>query len=103
VVAEVNEREAGISRDMLVKILHAENVIARRYFYPGCHKMEPYRSYFPHAGLLLPETEGLCERVLILPTGTAVSAAMVEQICQIIRLAHREADLCKIASQAVSH
>jgi hypothetical protein len=28
---------------------------------------------------------------------------MVEQICQIIRLAHREADLCKIASQAVSH
>jgi len=87
VVAEVDEAEAGISRDLLVQILHAENVIARRYFYPDCHRMEPYRSYFPHAGLLLPETEGLCERVLILPTGTAVSTEMVEQICQIIRLA----------------
>ncbi len=41
----------------LVRVLHAENVLARRYFYPGCHEMEPYRSYFPHAGLVLPETE----------------------------------------------
>jgi len=87
VVVEVDEAEAGISRDLLVKILHAENVIARRYFYPGCHRMEPYRSYFPHARLLLSETEALTERVLILPTGTAVSAEMVEQICQIIRVA----------------
>ena len=40
-----------------MKILHAENVIARRYFYPGCHRMEPYKSLFPNAGLVLPETE----------------------------------------------
>ena len=44
----------GISRDELVQILQAENVLARRYFYPGCHRMEPYRSYYPHARLLLP-------------------------------------------------
>ena len=87
VVVEVNEAEAGISRDLLVAILHAENVIARRYFYPGCHRMEPYRSYFPHAGLLLPKTEALCDQVLILPTGTAVSVEMVDQICAIIKLA----------------
>ena len=37
--------------------------------------MEPYRSYFPHAGLVLPETEKMVKRVLSLPTGTAVSAA----------------------------
>lgn len=85
VVLEVIESETGISRNNLLKILHAENVIARRYFYPGCHRMEPYRSYFPHAGLLLPETEKLVERVLILPTGTAVGEAEVKNVCHIIR------------------
>ncbi|ANV85496.1 dTDP-4-dehydro-6-deoxyglucose aminotransferase [Picosynechococcus sp. PCC 7003] len=87
VVVEVDETNAGISRDLLVEVLHAENVIARRYFYPGCHQMEPYRSYFPHAGLLLPETEKLTSKVLILPTGTAISEEIIIQICKIIRLA----------------
>jgi len=87
VVVEIDEVQAGVSRDLLVDILHAENVIARRYFYPGCHRMEPYRSYFPHAGLLLPETERLAQRVLILPTGTAISEEDVREICKIIRLA----------------
>jgi dTDP-4-amino-4,6-dideoxygalactose transaminase len=68
-----------------VKILHAENVLARRYFYPGCHQMEPYRSNFPNAGLLLPETEKLIKRVISLPNGTAVSPEDIHIICQIIR------------------
>lgn len=85
-VLEIDEEKTGISRDALMEILHAENVVARRYFFPGCHRMEPYRSYFPHAGLLLPETERLCERVLVLPTGTAVSRADIVTICEIIRL-----------------
>jgi dTDP-4-amino-4,6-dideoxygalactose transaminase len=48
--------------------------------------MEPYRSYFPHAGLLLPETERLAQRVLILPTGTAISEDDISKICQIIQI-----------------
>lgn len=87
VVVEVDEAAAGLSRDRLVELLHAERVRARRYFYPACHKMEPYRSYFPHAGLLLPETERLTQRVMTLPTGTAVTAADVTQICELIRFA----------------
>jgi len=87
IIVEVDEAEAGISRDMLVKVLHAENVLARRYFYPGCHQMEPYRSYYPHARLLLPETEKLTQRVMSLPTGTAVDETAVAMICQIIRTA----------------
>jgi dTDP-4-amino-4,6-dideoxygalactose transaminase len=86
VILEIDERVAQVSRDQLVEILQAENVLARRYFFPGCHRMEPYRSYFPHAGLLLPETERLARRVLSLPTGTAVGAAEISKICQIIRL-----------------
>lgn len=87
VILEIDEAQAGISRDQLVKILHAENVLARRYFYPGCHQMEPYRSYYPHAGLLLPETEKLTQRVMSLPTGTAVDEAAVKTICDILELA----------------
>jgi len=68
-------------------VLHAENVVARRYFYPGCHRMEPYRSYFPHADLLLPETEKLCQRVLVLPTGTAVGEAEIGTVCSILATA----------------
>ena len=75
---------AAISRDDLVSVLHAENVRARRYFYPGVHRMEPYRSYFPHAGLLLPVTERLAQQVLVLPTGTAVSPQDIDRIAQLV-------------------
>lgn len=87
IVVEINREQAGISRDELVQVLHAENVRARRYFYPGSHQMEPYRSYFPHAGMLLPVTERLAQQVMVLPTGTAVSMEDIGVICQIIRLA----------------
>ena len=86
VVLEIDQTETGVTRDQLMQVLHAENVLARRYFYPGCHRMEPYRSYFPHAGLLLPETERLTERVLSLPTGTAISSEEISKICGIIRM-----------------
>ena len=85
VVSEVEERLTGIGRDRLVEVLWAENVMARRYFYPGCHAMEPYRSFFPHARLLLPETERLAARLMTLPTGTAVDEATVDRVCELVR------------------
>ncbi|MCM3903808.1 MAG: aminotransferase class I/II-fold pyridoxal phosphate-dependent enzyme [Pyrinomonadaceae bacterium] len=87
VVIEIDESKIGITRDQLMEVLQAENVLVRRYFYPGCHRMEPYRSSFPHAGLMLPETEKLTTRVLCLPTGTSVSEDQISDICQIIRFA----------------
>ena len=85
IILEIDEAVTQVSRDELVEILHAENVLSRRYFYPGCHRMEPYRSHFPHAGLLLPETEKLVKRVLSLPTGTAVGTDEIGEVCQIVR------------------
>ncbi|MCQ3931017.1 MAG: dTDP-4-dehydro-6-deoxyglucose aminotransferase [Chloroflexi bacterium] len=85
IIIEVDEILAGISRDILVKILHTENILARRYFYPGCHQMEPYRSYYPHSGWLLPETEKLILRVMSLPTGTAVQGIDIEQVCGLLQ------------------
>lgn len=87
IVVEVDEQAAGLSRDEFVAVLWAENVRARRYFWPGCHKMQPYRSLYPHAGMLLPNTERVASRVMVLPTGTAVEPADVEKICGILRLA----------------
>ncbi len=86
IVLEIDETVTQVNRDQLIEVLHAENILARRYFYPGCHQMEPYRSYFPHAGLLLPNTERLVTRVITLPTGTAVGEHEISKICQILRL-----------------
>lgn len=86
VVATVGD-DSSLSRDELMEVLHAENVIARRYFFPGVHRMEPYKSYFPHAHLLLPHTEQVCRQVLVLPTGTSVSEEDIARICEVIRVA----------------
>lgn len=86
VIIKIDETVTHVSRDQFVSILFAENVLARRYFYPGCHRMEPYRSYFPHAGLLLPETEKLAKQVLALPTGTAVGENEIDKICEVLQL-----------------
>jgi dTDP-4-amino-4,6-dideoxygalactose transaminase len=58
--------------------------LARKYFWPGCHKMKPYRDLFPHAGLLLPNTLAVASRVIVLPTGPSLSEADIETICRII-------------------
>ena len=86
IVLLVDHNQTGITRDQIVQVLHSENVIARRYFYPGCHRMEPYRSYYPHSGLLLPITEQVVEQVLVLPTGLSVSQDDIREICSIIKL-----------------
>jgi dTDP-4-amino-4,6-dideoxygalactose transaminase len=86
VVIEVDENTTHVSRDQLVEILWAENVLARRYFYPGCHRMEPYRSQFPDAAMALPETERLTKRVLVMPTGTAVSSDDITRLCGIVAM-----------------
>lgn len=87
IVLEIDPAGAGLGRDELVAVLVAENINARRYFWPGCHRMEPYASYYPNTGLLLPETEDVAAKLLSLPTGTAVDAEMIERICAILRTA----------------
>jgi len=93
IVVEVDETAAFLNRDELVAVLQAENVLARKYFWPGCHRMEPYKSFYPNAHLLLPHTEKTGARVMVLPTGQSVDCPAIGKICQIIRNAlklHRE-------------
>ena len=91
VVLEIDATRAGLNRDELVKVLEAENVLARRYFYPGAHRMEPYRSLQPYAHLLLPQTEALCQRVLLMPTGTAIGEKEIARMTEVITMATKHA------------
>lgn len=82
IVVEV-ERGCAVTRDELIDALHAENVLARRYFWPGCHQMKPYRDLFPHAGQMLKNTETLAAKIIVLPNGAWLSEAGINSICDV--------------------
>jgi len=84
IVVRVNREAAGISRDELLGILNAENILARRYFYPGCHQLEPYRSLPEYSELSLPVSDRLNSELLQLPTGSAVRPRDIKKICGLI-------------------
>ncbi|MGB3460618.1 DegT/DnrJ/EryC1/StrS family aminotransferase [Rhodanobacter lindaniclasticus] len=90
VVVEVDET-CPISRDAIIAALHAENILARKYFWPGCHMMKPYRDLFPHTGLLLPHSEAVASRVIVLPNGGAINEAMISTLRDILAVSTHEA------------
>ncbi len=102
VVVEVDAQRAGLTRDELVATLEAENVLARRYFYPGSHRMQPYRSLQPQAYRVLPHTEALCQSVLTLPTGTAMTSEAIERICERIGTALDQAEAVRARLQQMA-
>lgn len=92
IVLELHE-EYPVRRDEVVRVLHAENVLARKYFWPGCHNMEPYRSYYPNAGLVLPNTKRVADRVIVLPNGSAVDEERVDAIVAVLGVLARDGKL----------
>jgi len=84
IVLEIDSLSFGATRDQVCALLHESDIRARRYFYPGCHRMEPYRSINQHCSRELPNTEKLCDSVLVLPTGSTVNEADIEVVCDLI-------------------
>ncbi|MBC7957639.1 MAG: DegT/DnrJ/EryC1/StrS family aminotransferase, partial [Cytophagales bacterium] len=84
VVVEYTPAADQPARDDLVMALQAENVMARRYFWPGCHRMEPYRTMNAGVDMNLARTEALAEKLLILPTGSGVGVVEIEVICELL-------------------
>lgn len=84
VVMEVGE-DFPASRDEIIAALHAENILARKYFWPGCHGMKPYRDLYPHARLVLPNTERVAGRVIVLPSGTTLEPRHIRVITDLLR------------------
>lgn len=87
----------ALNRDELVQVLRAENVLARRYFNPPCHRAEPYRNLPENIALHLPGVDNVCSTIMCLPTGTAVSLEDVNRICAIIAQAGAAADAIRQA------
>lgn len=85
VVGIINPQQLGLTRDQLLEVLWAENVRVRRYFYPGCHRMEPYKSGCDDPSARLPVTRDLCEKVLVFPTGMTVNGETISRIVEIVR------------------
>jgi dTDP-4-amino-4,6-dideoxygalactose transaminase len=89
VIVDIDPARCPLNRDELLRVLHADGILARRYFYPGCHRMEPYRTMTPDCSL--PQTEAVSARVLALPTGTAVDHHAIELVASVVRAALRAA------------
>jgi len=86
VIAELDPQFPMGTRDTLYCALRAEGVLARRYFYPGCHRMPPYGNLTQPEVPTLPHTDALCQRVLCFPNGSAVNAEAIDCICTLTRL-----------------
>lgn len=91
VVFEIDEDIFGLSRDQLVHVLAAENILARRYFTPGMHRSPPYATDFPQYLNALPVTDALCKKVMQLPSGEAISLEVIQKICELIRFIQQHA------------
>lgn len=75
--------EAPLDRDRLVSLLRAQNVYVRRYFRPGCHHSEPYRSR-PGGPPVLPVTDRLSRSLLQLPSGLQLTPEEAHRIGRFI-------------------
>lgn len=82
IVAEASDLE---HRDRIVNALQALGIIARKYFWPGIHNMEPYHTDQMSAGKSLPNTQSVAERVFVLPTGQSVDEPTIRDVCKLIR------------------
>ena len=80
------ERDFPASRDEVIAALQAENILARKYFWPGCHRMQPYRDIYPQASLHLGATEEVAARVVVLPTGATLPEAAVPTVGAVLSI-----------------
>lgn len=83
-IVTVDPATCPYTRDELVTILHAENVIARRYFHPGCHRSSPYDTMPGVVRRPLPVSEKLAETLFALPTGQGVEPHEIAAIGEIL-------------------
>lgn len=89
VVCRIDEQAFGLSRDDLIEVLQAENILARRYFYPGLHQSKPYVEKFKEMSDSLTNTDILNASCIQLPLGAKVDSEKIEVICSIISCAQK--------------
>ena len=96
VVLEIDNQAFGLTRDQLIRLLEAENILRPRYFVSGIHRCKPYKECYPHVVDALPITDMLCERVMQLSSGQAVSLQDARAICELITFIYDNADPLRV-------
>jgi len=95
VVLEIDNQALGLTRDQLIRLLEAENILVQLPFAKGIHRCLPYKEQYPQFLDALPMTDLICERVMQLSSGHAVSLQDVYSICEIIISISNNADLLR--------
>lgn len=72
-------------RNLLVEYFHERDVLLRKYFYPGCHRMEPYCSSKNYTSLELPNTDKISSEIIIFPTGNQVSYEDIKNFAKLFK------------------
>lgn len=91
IVAEVDPQDFGVTRDELVYILQAENILCRKYFKPGLHRCPPYNEKYPGFLNSLPVTDSLCARIIQFPSGQLITVEDIHTIGNLIIYIHQHA------------
>jgi dTDP-4-amino-4,6-dideoxygalactose transaminase len=99
-VTLIDEARFGVSRDILYRVLWQENVLVRRYFYPGCHAMSFYRSSEPNDYPHLPVTEDICKRILCFPTNLNNPKGDIDSIVGLLQRIHDNAERVAIWAES---
>ncbi len=81
----VDEAKYGMSRDALYEKLKAENIFARRYFYPLISTLNPYKFYPSASPENLPVATKMANEVLCLPMHHKLSEKDVELVISCIK------------------
>ena len=70
-----------IKRDQLCDIFWRENILTRRYYFPGCHRMSLFRTF---EEVHLPVTDSVSERILCLPCFPEMTHDEVGIVCDVL-------------------
>ncbi|MCG6553343.1 MAG: DegT/DnrJ/EryC1/StrS family aminotransferase [Candidatus Magnetominusculus sp. LBB02] len=81
----IDKSQYGISRDKLWAYLWSNGIESRRYFHPGLHMCQPYRTTMPGLKDRLPNTGKITSEVLCLPCYFDLRDDQMELICELIR------------------
>jgi dTDP-4-amino-4,6-dideoxygalactose transaminase len=80
-----------LSRDDTLRLLEAENILARPYYTPLNHRVAEYLRVCPD----LPVTEAIFRDFMVLPSGAHVSGDDVEKIVGVLAIIHRHSSELK--------
>lgn len=79
----IEERNSGVTCDLVMAELAKHNVFVRKYFYPLCSDFECIKEMGIHADV--PVASYISKRVLTLPCYSDLALEDVDDICRIIR------------------